>query len=214
MKPIKQIFLVLCAALMLFPLAAAQAESPQINTARFSLYDMVVAYVYVGATKEEARAVFGAPVEGTSETSQATGETIEVWQYGGLVLTFSGDGTLVGAEVSDEAYLGPRGVTVNMTLMDVVGKFYMDPDKPSTTVLYAAAYVDVFDAQLPPCGYVERYDDGSYSIIYVAPETPFSAELLADPTNYIYEMLATFTVSFSPDGIVQKYSWRLGPWAE
>ena len=213
MKSIKTILAIACCALLALSLIAAQAEELQISKARFALQDMNVANVYVGATPEEARAVFGDPADSITETSGATDEKTEIYHYAGLTLTFSA-GKLTGAEVSGDGVTGPRGVTVGMTLNDVAYRFYMDPDTNSANVLYTSGYVEMLDSQLPPCGYVQRYDDGTYSLNYVAPEAPFSAETLSDPMDYIYETLATFIVSFGADGIVQSYTWTLGVWAE
>jgi hypothetical protein len=214
MKHIRNILAFTCCALLLLGLTAAQAEVTAPATARFAVCDMNVSYVYAGATMDEAEAVFGAPASTESVTSAATGETQELWYYDGLTLTFSGEDTLIAASVEDAAYLGPRGVAVGQTLEEVASKFYYDFNNASNTVLYTAGHVDLLDAELPPCGYILPNDDGTYSINYAAPSVPFSDDLLADPTDFVYEELALLTVTFNADGTAVWYTWVLGPWAE
>jgi hypothetical protein len=214
MKTIKSILAIACCALLLGSLVTAQAEAAAPVTARFSLYDMLVNYVYVSATQEEAEAVFGAPESTESTTSEATGETSEIWYYTGLQLTFSGDGALIGADVNAGPYVGPRGIALGQTAQEVADKFYMDPASSSETVLYSAGYVEALDAQMPPSGFLQANDDGTYSINYVAPSAPFSDDMLADPTNFVYESLATLTVYFGKDDTVTEFAWKLGAWAE
>lgn len=213
MKTIKSILALACCALLLAALAAAQAETTPV-TARFSAGDMLVSYVYAGAAQEDAEAVFGVPERTESTTSEATGEVSENWYYPGLLLTFSGDGALIGADVNDGLYIGPRGVALGQTAQEVADKFYLDSASSSDTVLYSAGYVETLDAQLPPSGFLQAEDDGTYSITYVAPSSPFSDDLLTDPTNFIYENLATFTVYFGKDDTVTEFAWKLGAWAE
>lgn len=213
MKSIKSIFAAACCALLLVSLAAAQADSTPV-IARFSVGDMLVSYVYAGAVQDEAKAVFGVPESTESVTSEATGDVSENWYYPGLMLTFSGNGTLIGADVNGAAYVGPRGITLGQSAQEVAGKFYLDPDSSSDTVLYSAGYVEALDSQLPPSGFLQAGDDGTYSITYAAPSAPFSDEVLADPTNFIYENLATLTIYFGKDDTVTEYAWKLGAWAE
>jgi len=214
MKRIRNILVFACCTLLLMALVPAQAEVAAPAAARFSAGDMNVAYVYAGATMDEAEAVFGTAESSETVTSGATDETQTIWHYDGLTLTFSGEDTLIAAEADDAAYLGPRGVTVGQTVEEIAAKFYYDINTASNTVLYTAGYVELLDAQLPPCGYILLYDDGTYSLNYAAPVKPFDESVLADPTDYMYEELALFTVTFNAEGTAVGYSWVLGPWAE
>jgi len=212
MKRIRFILAAACSLLLVFSLASAAAGAPV--TARFSPHDMAVSYVYAGETREIAAAVFGEPASNEFVMSEATGDTSEFWYFDDLTLTFSEDGRLIGAKTGDAAYTGPRGVAVGQTLEDVVGRFYVDSALASDTVLYTSGYVELMDTQFPPCGYVRHNDDGTYFLIYVAPDSPFSADVLSDPMDFVYEPLATFIVNFSSDGTVTDYKWYLRPWAE
>lgn len=214
MKSTRSILALTCCALLVFSLTSALAEDIQTTTARFSPQDMMVSYVYAGASMDDALAVFGTPENSEAVESAATGDTQERLYYTGLTLTFSGERKLIAAAVDNAAYLGPRGVAVGQTVQDVAAKFYLDMNSASNTVLYTAGYVEELDAQLPRCGYVVVFDDGGYSLIYAAPAEPFGADLLADPTNFIYEELALFTVTFDAAGTVTGFNWNLGPWAE
>jgi hypothetical protein len=211
MKSIKRILATACAVLLVFSLAAASANPA---LAPFSLRDMAVGYVYAGETPNEVAAVFGEPENSDYVVSEATGEMSEHWYYDGLILTFSGEAKLIGAETGSGAYIGPRGVAVGQTLEDVIGRFYRDLNISDTDVLYTSGYVELMEAQFPPCGYIQRYDDGTFSVLYAAPETPFGDEVLTDPMDFVYEPLATFMVNFNSSGTVTDYSWDLRPWTE
>ncbi|MFH1512085.1 MAG: hypothetical protein ABIG45_01895 [Bacillota bacterium] len=215
MKSIKHILAIVCSLALLFSAAVAQAEAVTMETARFSTYDMNVNYVYVYATREEATAVFGSNLPDVrTETSQATGETVESWVYGDMTLSFNSAGKLIGAEVYGPAYTGPRGIRLGMTPDEVSGKFYRDPGSASNYVFYTAGYVEVFESQLPPCGYVRHNDDGTFSFLYEAPAVPYGDDVIGDPTNYVYQETAALTVTFDQDGKVARIGWWLGALAE
>ena len=213
MKAIRNILATGCCALLITALTITGAAA-DVATARFSMQDMNVSYVFAGATVEDAQAVFGVPLSSETVTLGATGETQEILHYNGLTLTFSGVHKLIAADVSDAAYTGPRGVAVGQTAQDVATKFYIDPQSDTVSVMYTAGYVEALDSQLPPCGYEQTNDDGTYALVYAAPALPWSDAVLADPTGFIYEELALFTVTFQADGIASGYSWQLGSWAE
>jgi hypothetical protein len=214
MKAIRSRLAIVCSLLLAFALTSAAAGTAVPVTARFSPHDMAISYVYAGETRDEAAAVFGDPARSEYMMSEATGETSELWFYDGLTLTFSEEGKLIGAETDDTAFVGPRGVAVGQTPEDVIGRFYVDPDLDSDTVLYTSGYVEFTETQFPPCGYVRSNDDGTFFVIYVAPDSPFGGDVLSDPMDFVYEPLATFVVNFGADETVTDYSWNLGPWAE
>lgn len=214
MKAIRSCLAIVCLLLLALSLTSASAEAALPVTARFSPHDMAVSYVYAGETRDVAAAVFGEPASSEYVMSEATGETSEFWYYGGLTLTFSEEGKLIGAETDDAAYVGPRGVAVGQTPEDVIGRFFVDPDWGSDTVLYTSGYVEFTQAQFPPCGYIRNNDDGTFFLIYVAPDSPFGDDVLSDPMDFVYEPLATFVVNFGTDGTVTDYEWYLRPWAE
>ena len=171
MKAIRSCLAIVCSLLLSFTLTSTAAGAVPPVTARFSPHDMSVSCVYAGETRDVAAAVFGEPASSEYVMSEATGETSELWVYDGLTLTFSEEGKLVGAETDDTAYAGPRGVAVGQTPEDVIGRFYVDPDLGSDTVLYTSGYVEFTETQFPPCGYVRSNDDGTFFVIYVAPDS-------------------------------------------
>lgn len=214
MKLMKRIFAVSCSLLCVLAIAAAQAETVQPVLARFSVNDMAVSYVYVNSSYDQTEQVFGIAPDVEYIAEEATAEQKEVWHYDGMTLTFSDDGTLIGAAVTSAAYPGPRGVQVGQTREDVINRFFQDSEIDDETVLYSSGYVELYGEQLPPCATVQYNDDGTFAIKYAAPSEPFSDAVLADTTNYIYESLALLTVNFDAEGTVTSYSWVLGPWAE
>ncbi len=214
MKSTRSILAIACCALLVFSLTSALAETGAPVIARFSPDDLAVSYVYAGATKDEAKETFGEPADMEFVEIGATGETQEIWYFDGLTLTFSEENTLVGAEAGSGAYPGPRGIAAGQTLEDVTGRFFRDPGLISTDVLYTSGYVEDLEAQFPPCGYIQREEDGTVSVFYVAPVSSFGDDVLSDPMDFIYEPLATLAVHFGPDGTVADYAWYLRPWAE
>lgn len=211
MKSIKRI---LAAAVSLFLVCSLAAASAATVLAPFSLQDMAVSYVYAGSAKEEAEAVFGAPLSGETSYVDATGETQELWYYDGLTLTFSEGGKLIGAEVSGETYPGPRGIELGQEPWDVISLFYLDLTLSDADVLYTSGYSDVFESQVPPCGYIRRDDDGMVSILYVAYSEPYDKDRMLGPEDFVYEDLATLIVNFDQDGTMTGFSWNRGAWAE
>ena len=214
MKHIKHLLAIACCALLLTSFASAQDAEITINTARFSAADLNVAYVYAGATMEEAQAVFGVPENTVTVTSAATGETQTRWYYVGLTLTFSGEGKLIAADTLNPAYVGPRGLAVGQTVQEAAAKFYYDMENATETVLYSAGYVELLNAQLPPCAYILVNDNGTYTLNYAAPVQPFGDDVTADPSNYVYQNLALLTIRLDAAGTVTSYTWTVGPWAE
>jgi hypothetical protein len=214
MNSIRRILATVCALALAFSLTAAQAEDVTIEKARFSPYDMNVNYVYLHASKDEAQAVFPNLLGSETTTSAATGETEETWNYSGMNLTFSGEGKLIGADVTSAAYTGPRGIKVGMTALQVFELFYMDPKSTTSSLFYSAGYVEAFAAQLPPCGYVQCNDDGTFDLMYLAPLTAYGDDVLANPTDFVYQNTAQFTVHFDSTATVTGFSWRLSPMAE
>ena len=213
MKSVRSILAIVCSILLIVSLSSAAAGTDPV-TARFSSHDMAVSYVYAGETRDIAAAVFGDPASSEYVMSEATGEITETWYYDDLTLTFTEEGKLISAETDHAAYVGPRGVAVGQTLDDVISRFYVDPALGSDTILYTSGVVEFTEAQFPPCGYVQANDDGTYFLVYVAPDTPFGDDVLSDPMDYVYEPLATFVVNFDSNAIVTDYNWSLGPWAE
>ena len=117
-------------------------------------------------------------------------------------------------QVSGAQYKGPRGIAVGQSAQEVAGLFYTDGDTVSDTVFYTAGYVDMLDAQLPPCGYKLVNEDGTFLFNFVAPMSPFEDDVRRDLTNYLYQELALLQVNFSADGLVTEFSWQVGPFAE
>lgn len=217
MKSFKSFLALACFLSLLFALTAAQAMfSDTFGATVFAPDDMSVNELKLYTTKEEALNMFGASDTKESFTWDATGETFEMWIYEDLTLTFNAEGEVISALVYGKQYKGPRGVQVGQPAADVVKLFYVDPAMTSTEsgIFYTAGYVDTLDAQLPPCGYVERNEDGTFSFNYVAPVTPFGDDVLNDPTNYIYQELAQFQVNFGADALVTDFNWSVGALAE
>ena len=215
MKKFRRFLSLTCFFSLLLALIAAQAmASDTSDAAIFSPEDMSVGGLALYAIQDEAAALFGTPEKTESFTWDATGDTFETWTYGDLTLTFNAGGEAISAQVYGKQYTGPRGVQVGQTAEDVAGLFYTDPDTSANGVFYSSGYVEELDAQLPPCGYVLRNEDGTFSYNYVAPMMPFGDDVLQDPTNYVYEDLALFQVNFDADGLVTDFSWSIGPWAE
>ncbi|HPJ02161.1 MAG TPA: hypothetical protein PKU80_04925 [Candidatus Limiplasma sp.] len=212
MKHTKRFLAVVCTVVLL--LTAAQAVALAVEPAIFLPDDLAACDPHLSMTRDEVSAMFGAPGSAETITSEATGDTYEVWTYEGMTVTFSAMGGVNGVQISGAQYMGPRGIAVGQSAQDVAGLFYTDPDTASDAVFYSAGYVDMLDAQLPPCGYKLDNEDGTFLFNFVAPMSPFEDDVRNDLTNYLYQELALLQVNFSADGLVTGYSWRVGPFAE
>ncbi len=212
MKFIRRMAAVACLSLFLLSLTAAQAATPALS--RFSLNDMAVSYVYVNTERADVQWMFGEPIDIEHYTSEATGEETEIWQYLGMSLTFNSEGKLFHAEVSSDAYIGPRGLRVGQTSADVIALFYIDPNLESDTVLYTSGYVEWMDVQFPPFGELRYNEDGTFALHYGAPTGAFREYVEENPINYIYENLALLIVNFDENAVVTDFRWDHGPWAE
>ena len=213
MKSGKVLLSAVCCLLLVFAAAQAETATPP-ETARFSSGDMNVNYVYLGADEAQAEAVFRGEHTVEAETSAATGETQQIWQYEGLTLTFGEGGMLIGAAVADPAYTGPRGLKLGMTAQEVSALFYQDPDPEHDALFYAAGYVDALSSYLPPCGFVQRDADGTFTFLYLAPVTPYGDDVKADPGNFLFQDTAQLIVQFNADGTVVSFTCRQSALAE
>jgi len=184
------------------------------EASQFSAQDLNVNATYAGATPDEVRAAIGEPSATDSTTVAATGETMDTWQYGGLSLAFI-DGKLARADWTDATLNGPRGIRIGDSIDTVKNAFYVDATQTSPDVMYTSGWVEALRSQLPPCGFISRATDGTASLIYMAPVQPYSAEVLADTTSYVYQSHATLTFIFAADTqALTQITWTVGALAE
>lgn len=203
-------FLALALASMLLLFAApALGEASQ-----FAAQDLNVNATYAGATPDEVHAAVGEPSATDTTTVAATGETMDTWQYGGLSLVFI-DGKLSCADWTDATLNGPRGIRIGDSIDTVKNAFYVDATQTSPDVLYTSGWVEALSSQLPPCGIVTHSADGAVSLTYIAPVEPYSAEVQADTTNYVYQSHATLTFIFATETqALTRIQWTVGTMAE
>lgn len=200
-------------ALALSALLLAMAV-PAFAADAFSAADLNVNSIAANASPDEVRSALGEPATAKTSTEAATGNALEVWAYDGLTLTFT-SGKLTGADWTNPALIGPRGLRIGDTQATVQSAFMMNGAQTDATVLYSAGLVEATGAQLPPCGTVSVQPDGSVTVLYLAPVTPYSADVLADPASYVYQSHAALTLSLSADTqSVVGIHWALGPLAE
>ena len=202
--------LVLCALLALSTL-------PALAETALSASDLCVNSAYAGMTTEEVTSVFGEPISQQDSTIAATGDAQSLWTYDGLTLTFT-EGKLSAAEWTSAALIGPRGLMVGDSESTVCNTFQQDEAAAQTSetterVLYAAGYIDGFGL-LPPYGVI-RNNGADESIVYCAPQTPYTGDVQANPADTLYEVhaLLTFTLD-AGQGTVNHIRWSLGALAE
>ena len=208
---LKPIFtLALCAMLALWTL-------PALAETAFSAADLCVNSAYAGMSAEEVTAVFGEPISQQDSIVPATGEAQSLWNYDGLTLTFT-EGKLSAAEWTSAALIGPRGLMVGDSEGTVCNAFQQDEaaaqtSDPTERVLHAAGNIDGFGL-LPPYGII-RENDGMENILYCTPQTPYTGDMEANPTDTLYEVhaLLTFTLD-AGQGSVNSIRWSLGALAE
>lgn len=202
----RNIALLLCTLLLLAAVPALAADA-------FSAADLNVNTVSAGSTPDEVRAALGEPA-GTSASEQAaTGQSQETWQYDGLTIVFT-EGKLSDAQWINPALIGPRGLRVGDGQETVLKAFRMDTAPAETGVLYSAGTVAATGAPLPPCGVLSATGDAA-QVLYLAPITPYGADVQADPSSYVYQSHASLTLTLSGgDRTVSAIRWSLGALAE
>lgn len=180
----------------------------------FTKQDLNVGALYAGATPDEVKASLGEPTSTKSETVAATGDAMDTFQYDWLTLAFT-NGNLTHAEWTSPTLTGPRGLKVGDAKETVLSAFYRDPAQSNANVLYSAGYVEAFDSQLPPCGFVNRNSDGTTEIVYRDPMEAYPAEVQADTTQYVYASHASlyFTLDSATE-TVTAIRWDVGALAE
>lgn len=202
----RNIALLLCTLLLLVAVPALAADA-------FSAADLNVNTVSAGATPDEVRAALGDPANAATSQQAATGQSQETWQYDGLTLVFT-EGKLSDAQWSNPALIGPRGLRVGDGQETVLKAFRMDTAPVETGVLYSAGTVAATGAPLPPCGVLSATGDAA-QVLYLAPITPYGADVQADPASYVYQSHASLTLTLSGgDRTVSAIRWSLGALAE
>lgn len=197
--------------LLLFVPAASLARG---EATPFSVQDVSVNAAAAGAAMDDVRSTLGNPVSEQTETVAATGDTADTWRYENLTLVFT-NGNLSHADWTDATRIGPRGLKIGDSRDAVLQAFYRDPAQTDSGVLYTAGYVETFKSQLPPCGLIQQGADGATEIVYRAPLEPYSADVLADPAQYVYCAHASlyFTIDSATD-MVTRIQWDIGALAE
>lgn len=201
-----------CVLLALAPAAALAGSNTAGNAKAFSPEDLTVDNVSLGATQTDVGDAFREQHGSGTETSGLTGQTVTTWYYGGdMTLTFNGEEQLIGAVVTDDKHTGPRGLKVGMTVREVIALFLVDPSSGTSSVPYTSGFSDRYQMQIPPCGYVERHEDGTISVVYLAPMTPYGDDVKNDPDSFIQKDHAQLLINFDKDGKVTSYSLGQGP---
>ncbi len=202
------IALSLCVALALTAPTAFAAEP-------FTYTDLAVNGVPAGASPAEAVAVLGEPLAKDDPVEiPATGDIAQQYHYDGLTLTFT-DGLLSGAEMSTQAYTGPRNLAVGVQEETLLQTFPYDEAIGGDGVLYASGWVEALGQPLPPSGTMDVEDNGALCYTYLAPVTPYSAELLAEPEAYVYEQTAMLIALVDPDTrVISSLMWAVQALAE
>ncbi len=208
MKTARRILAFVLSTLLVFSAAAALAAE------RFSQQDLMVNAVTASMNKDQVKTLCGDPASIEKVEQAATGDTQEIWHYPEFSLTFSHDGSIVGAYWVNAAVTGPRGLKVGDTAQKVVNAFYVDPATGTSTVQYSAGYVEALNAQLPPCGVTVNNNDGTFAIWYLDPIEPYGADVLANPAEYVFQKHASLLFTFDGSAVVTAIGWTIGTLAE
>jgi hypothetical protein len=172
----------------------AASPAPVSTAAQFSLADLTLNGLVPGATTDDVKAALGAPLSQTEETTQpATGAKTQDWTYDALTLSFS-DGVLCFVDTTSAKYTGPRGLKVGDTEDTVKNAFFVDSAETHYTVLYCSGWIDSLSEPLPPCGTATTWDDGTLYYQYLAPVTPYTADVIAQPESYLFQKHACLTL--------------------
>lgn len=188
---------------------------PALAENAFAYADLSVNGVTPGVSADEASAVLGEPTSQDEPVVEAaTGATLQTFRYTGLSLEFT-DALLTDATLSDPAYAGPRGLKVGDPESALIEAFQIDLAQAKQGVLYSAGWVESLETPLPPCATLTTAEDGSLQYIFMAPVTPYSAETLESPENYLYENTAVLTVTVdAATRAITSLTWSVRPLAE
>ena len=189
----------------LYALGEAQAFTPQ---------DMTIDAAGAGTAPDEVALSLGDPVSRESSTEAATGVNKDTWQYEGLSLVFT-DGTLSGADWTNPAHIGPKGLRIGDSLDTVKSAFRVDATQATPNVLYTSGWVEALQTQLPPCGTVSESGDGSLRVTYLAPMDPYGMDVQDNPASFVYQNHAALVFTLSADTqTVTRIGWSVGALAE
>ena len=214
MKNIKRFLAVVCALGLLLSLTVHAMATDAYQTGIFTADDMQVNGLWVYSSKDEASVIFGMPDSSQIQTYETADSSYEVWQYGDLTLTFNDMDQLIRVDAYGMQYTGPRGVQVGQTWQEALAGFYVDDEYTTGDVFYSGGYIETIDALLPPCGYIQHYDDYNFSANYVDSTQPMGDDIFNNPEDYVYLDLAHLQINFGEDSTVVSFNWSLGPWAE
>lgn len=193
----------------------ALAALPALAEGEFGYADLAVNGLKPGATPEDAVALLGEPaMRGEPQVEAATGDQLQTFTYDGLTLTFT-DGKLSDATLTGPGFTGPRGLSVGQDGAALKAAFPFDEAQVKDGVLYAAAWVDALNMPLPPYAQRTVNGDGAALYYFVAPLSPYSAEVLASPEAFLYETSAMLTVTLGAGGQqIAAIQWHVGAMAE
>ena len=208
----KRTRLSLALALML---ALVSLLTPALSEALpYAASDLVCNGLAPGATLAQVQAALGEPTSvEEAQTQPATGAQLQTIHYAGLTLVFT-DGALSSAEWDSSAYEGPRGLKVGDAEAAIAAAFPYDPAQATDTVLYSAGWVDALSAPLPPCALRTPQENGSTMYTFIAPVTPYSAEMLATPEAYVYETHGWLGFLVNPDQTIVTMAWGVSALSE
>ncbi len=209
MKWNRRILAAACCILLALSLNAAATASTT-ATGPVTAKDLVLNELTAGATTQACENFAQGLKDHRLDITQFDMEAKETWNFGDLLLTLDFEGKLSEVWVYSDYYTGPRGLKVGMTAQEVVNLFYIQPNPKSSTEFYSAGTVGSTNKPLPPCGYVKRNENGTFSFNYVAPVTPYGEDVTKHPENYVNQDHAQLTVNFGTDGKVESFGWSIG----
>lgn len=210
MKWNSRILAAACCLLLALPLIAAAETAAPAATGPFTAQDLVLNGLAAGATTKECETFAQGLTDHKLDITEFDMDAKESWNFGDLLLTLDFEGKLSEAWVYTDYYTGPRGLKVGMTAQEVVNLFYIQPNPKSSSEFYSAGTVGSTNKPLPPCGYVTRRENGTFSFTYLAPVTPYGEDVAKNPESYANQDTAQLTVNFGTDGKVESFSWSIG----
>ncbi len=188
--------------------------NPLVDFRTFSVKDTYFGDIYIGEAKEDVLLKVRQP-DSTEEIEwAATGETRDINQFPFGQLVFV-DGTLVVAQITDTTYVGPRGITVGMSLDDVIAMFISGTEysDDQMTIFYRQNAGGDTAFIVPPCAVLYKSGDTQTLAFSVFTENSGADEMTLEELSggeYMFMEQYDLVCEFDADGVMTSYAVRVG----
>jgi len=151
---------------------------PPLHAEMFHLGDLFFSGLdFLEETEQSVRDMFGTPTGEERVPAEEGGPGMLLLAYPGLEFEFSqGDGRLIGLQITEANFPGPRGLRLGDTLAEVLYRFRMEEQaqQETLTILYAPGD----SIEQPPFGLLESFVPWEATVRYAVPVDAEEAVML------------------------------------